>query len=89
VKVSPKWVGEKSMMRNLSGPFTPRWIWAHSDRTIPIPGFKNVKQATENARAMEFGPMTETQMEEIDAILGLKESGRELPKKRPGDKPGR
>ena len=45
------------------------WIWAHSDRTIPIPGFKNVKQVTENAKAMEFGPLTEDQMDEIEIIL--------------------
>jgi len=45
------------------------WIWAHSNRTIPIPGFKNVKQATENARAMDFGPLTKNQMEEIDKLL--------------------
>ena len=45
------------------------WIWAHSNRTIPIPGFKNVKQATENAKAMEFGPLTEAQMAQVKAIL--------------------
>jgi aryl-alcohol dehydrogenase-like predicted oxidoreductase len=45
------------------------WIWAHSDRTIPIPGFKNVKQATENTRAMGFGPLPQDQMEKIDRIL--------------------
>ena len=45
------------------------WIWAHSKRTIPIPGFKNVKQATENAKAMDFGPLTEAQMDEIALVL--------------------
>jgi aryl-alcohol dehydrogenase-like predicted oxidoreductase len=45
------------------------WIWAHSPRTIPIPGFKNVKQATENAKAMDFGPLTEAQMDEIALVL--------------------
>lgn len=46
------------------------WIWAKSGCTIPIPGFKSVKQAEENAKAMEFGPLTERQMQEIDNILG-------------------
>ena len=46
------------------------WIWGRSDRTIPIPGFKNVQQAEENARAMTFGPLTPEQMAEIDALLG-------------------
>ncbi|MCP4288542.1 MAG: hypothetical protein GY792_29655, partial [Gammaproteobacteria bacterium] len=45
------------------------WIWAHSDRTIPIPGFKNVKQATENAKAMAFGPLTSEQMAQVDKHL--------------------
>jgi aryl-alcohol dehydrogenase-like predicted oxidoreductase len=45
------------------------WIWAHSERTIPIPGFKNVKQVIENAKAMVLGPFTETQMAQIKAIL--------------------
>ena len=45
------------------------WLWARSDATIPIPGFKSVKQVTENAKAMEFGPFTKSQMEEIASIL--------------------
>lgn len=45
------------------------WIWACSPRTIPIPGFKNVKQVTENAGAMSFGPLRETEMQQIDEIL--------------------
>jgi aryl-alcohol dehydrogenase-like predicted oxidoreductase len=45
------------------------WIWARSDRTIPIPGFKTVRQVEENAKAMDFGPLTAEQMQEIDAIL--------------------
>ncbi len=46
------------------------WIWAVGGRTIPIPGFKNVKQVEENAAAMEFGPLTGAQMQEIDQLLG-------------------
>lgn len=46
------------------------WIWARSNQTIPIPGFKTVEQVEENARAMEFGPLTQAQMIEIDEILG-------------------
>ncbi|MBN1122722.1 MAG: aldo/keto reductase [Anaerolineae bacterium] len=46
------------------------WIWAYSDRTIPIPGFKNTKQAEDNAGAMDFGPLTPDQMAQIDQILG-------------------
>jgi len=45
------------------------WNWAKSGNTIPIPGFKTAKQVEENAGALEFGPLTQTQMEEIDSIL--------------------
>jgi len=45
------------------------WIWARHGRAIPIPGFKNEKQARENARAMEFGPLTAAQMAETQEIL--------------------
>lgn len=45
------------------------WIWAKSKQTIPIPGFKTVKQVQENVGAMEFGPLTEDQMNEIKSIL--------------------
>jgi len=46
------------------------WNWARSDITIPIPGFKTVKQVEENIQAMEFGPLNNDQMKEIDKILG-------------------
>jgi aryl-alcohol dehydrogenase-like predicted oxidoreductase len=46
------------------------WIWARSEKTVPIPGFKTVQQAEENARAMEFGPLTPAQLKEIDTLLG-------------------
>ena len=46
------------------------WIWARSEKTIPIPGFKTVAQVEENANAMELGPLTSGQMREIDSLLG-------------------
>ncbi len=45
------------------------WIWARSDRTIPIPGFRSVRQVEENAGAMEYGPLSPTQMSRIDRLL--------------------
>ena len=47
------------------------WLWARSARNIPIPGFKNVKQAEENASAMALGPLTHAQMAEIDALINV------------------
>ncbi len=45
------------------------WIWARSERAIPIPGFKSVKQAEENARALEHGPLDPAQMRQVAEIL--------------------
>ncbi|MGC9396694.1 MAG: aldo/keto reductase [Anaerolineae bacterium] len=45
------------------------WLWARSENNIPIPGFRTVKQVEENARAMQFGPLTQSQIEEIDALI--------------------
>lgn len=45
------------------------WIWGKGECTIPIPGFKTVEQATENAKAMDFGPLTKQQIDEIAMLL--------------------
>ena len=47
------------------------WLWGRSENTIPIPGFKTIAQAEENARAMEFGPLTASQMAEIEKQLDI------------------
>jgi aryl-alcohol dehydrogenase-like predicted oxidoreductase len=46
------------------------WLWGRSPVTIPIPGFKNLDQAVENAQAMRYGPLTSEQIAEIDQLLG-------------------
>jgi len=46
------------------------YIWGLDDRMVPIPGFKSVKQVQDNAGAMEFGPLTEAQVKEIQEIVG-------------------
>lgn len=45
------------------------WIWARSNITIPIPGFKTVQQVAENAKAMEYGPLSQVQVNEIKELL--------------------
>lgn len=45
------------------------WIWGRNDRTIPIPGFRTVKQVEENAKALQFGALTPDQIQEINRIL--------------------
>jgi len=47
------------------------WLWARSPVTIPIPGFRTEAQARENIGALEFGPLTPEQMEEIENISKL------------------
>jgi aryl-alcohol dehydrogenase-like predicted oxidoreductase len=49
------------------------YIWALDERMVPIPGFKSVKQVTENADAMEFGPLTEAQVKEIQEVIAKHE----------------
>jgi aryl-alcohol dehydrogenase-like predicted oxidoreductase len=46
------------------------WVWARDPRTIPIPGFRTVAQAEENAGALEHGPLREAQVAEIASALG-------------------
>jgi aryl-alcohol dehydrogenase-like predicted oxidoreductase len=45
------------------------WLWARSPRTIPIPGFRSVEQAEQNAGALAYGPLRAEQLTEITALL--------------------
>jgi aryl-alcohol dehydrogenase-like predicted oxidoreductase len=45
------------------------WLWARSPTAVPIPGIRTVAQAVENAGAMEFGPLTAEQMDEIAGLV--------------------
>lgn len=45
------------------------WLWARSEKTVPIPGFKTIQQVEENAGALRFGPLTAEQMKTIAAAL--------------------
>jgi len=47
------------------------WLWARSPATIPIPGFKTVAQAEENAGALAHGPLRPEQLAEIAALLAV------------------
>ncbi|MGH4031068.1 aldo/keto reductase [Actinomycetota bacterium Odt1-20B] len=71
------WVTRVDSLRDIltSGGRTPgqgalAWLWARSPRTIPIPGFRSVEQAEQNAAAMEKGPLTAAQLTEVDQVLG-------------------
>ena len=45
------------------------WLWTVGDNTIPIPGFKGMRQAEENAGALAFGPLPPDRMAQVDALL--------------------
>ncbi|QWA21965.1 aldo/keto reductase [Streptomyces osmaniensis] len=45
------------------------WLWARSPHAVPIPGFRSVAQAEQNAGALEKGALTGEQLAEVDRIL--------------------
>jgi aryl-alcohol dehydrogenase-like predicted oxidoreductase len=46
------------------------WLWARSPQTVPIPGFKTVRQVEENCGAIRFGPLAASEYQEIEGLLG-------------------
>ncbi len=75
-KPNPAWLSKRDAVRDIlaSGGRTVSqgalaWLWARSERTLPIPGFRTVAQVKENAGAMRFGPLAPEQMQEIDRLL--------------------
>ena len=76
-KPNAEWLSQRNAVREI---LTSRgrslaqgalaWLWARSPKTLPIPGFRTVAQVKENAAAMQFGPLTAEQMQEIDHLLG-------------------
>ncbi|MBX2870097.1 MAG: aldo/keto reductase [Acidiferrobacterales bacterium] len=45
------------------------WLIAKSSRNIPLPGAKTVDQVQENCGALEFGPLPEAVMTEIETLI--------------------
>ncbi|MEP0519250.1 MAG: aldo/keto reductase [Hyphomicrobiales bacterium] len=45
------------------------WLLATHKHVFPVPGAKNAHQAIENAKAVEFGPLPQNTMLEIEEIL--------------------
>ena len=75
-KPSPEWAAKRDAIREIltskgrsisQGALA--WTWARSEKTLPIPGFRTVAQVEENAGAMQFGPLTTEQMNEINRLL--------------------
>jgi aryl-alcohol dehydrogenase-like predicted oxidoreductase len=51
------------------------WIWARSQNTLPIPGFRTVTQVNDLAGALAFGPLKESTMLEIENVLQREPEG--------------
>ncbi|WBC09095.1 aldo/keto reductase [Micromonospora sp. WMMA1947] len=45
------------------------WIWARSDRAVPIPGARTVAQVEENAAALAWGPLAPDHFAEVERQL--------------------
>ncbi|TDF92799.1 aldo/keto reductase [Paenibacillus piri] len=45
------------------------WIWGRSGAAVPIPGLKTETQLEEAAKALDYGPLTQGEMEEIRKLL--------------------
>jgi len=45
------------------------YIWALDERMVPIPGFKTVQQVEDNAGAMAFGPLTQEELGQVQAVV--------------------
>ncbi|MBK7456569.1 MAG: aldo/keto reductase [Anaerolineales bacterium] len=75
-KPNPEWLKMMEAVREIlrSGGRTLAqgalaWLWARSEQTLPIPGFRTVAQVEENCGAMKFGALTAEQMNEIETLL--------------------
>ncbi len=75
-KPNSDWLGKRDAVREIltSGGRTLAqgalaWLWARSDKSLPIPGFRTVAQVQENTAAMAFGPLSKDKMLEIDRLL--------------------
>jgi aryl-alcohol dehydrogenase-like predicted oxidoreductase len=45
------------------------WIWAHDERAIPLPGFRNRQQVEENTAALALGPLSAEEHAEVESAL--------------------
>ncbi|MEV8511359.1 aldo/keto reductase [Dactylosporangium sp. NPDC051484] len=46
------------------------WVWAYDPRTVPIPGCRTVAQVEENAGALAHGPLTPSELGEVERLMG-------------------
>jgi aryl-alcohol dehydrogenase-like predicted oxidoreductase len=73
---NPEWMSKRDAIREIltsQGRTVAQgalaWLWARSPQTVPIPGFRTVAQVDENCKAMQFDPLSNDQMKEINSLL--------------------
>lgn len=53
------------------------WLWAKSDRIVPLPGARMPSQITELADALPHGPLPDHVMDEIEALIDREPEGED------------
>lgn len=56
------------------------WLWARSDRALPIPGFRTPEQVADLCGALDHGPLSQNQMQEIEALINRPAEGAPAPR---------
>jgi aryl-alcohol dehydrogenase-like predicted oxidoreductase len=51
------------------------WLWARSQKTLPIPGFRNTDQVKDIAGALNFGPLGGAVMADIETLINREPEG--------------
>jgi aryl-alcohol dehydrogenase-like predicted oxidoreductase len=51
------------------------WLWARSNHSLPIPGFRNEAQIEEIVGALNFGPLDISIVNEIEAVIDREPEG--------------
>ena len=46
------------------------WIWARSDRAVPLPGFRTVAHVRDSAGAQQYGPLMPEEFDAVERALG-------------------
>ncbi|NUR31513.1 MAG: aldo/keto reductase [Catenulispora sp.] len=73
---APEWLARVERLREIfaAGGRTPAqgalaWLWARSETTIPIPGFRTVEQVEQNAGALSAGPLSKEEFAAVEDVL--------------------
>jgi aryl-alcohol dehydrogenase-like predicted oxidoreductase len=46
------------------------WIWARSDRAVPLPGFRTVAHVRDSAGVLDHGALSADEFDRVERALG-------------------